>query len=100
MSILPRVGHRLPAKLVNHNVYVLAVTNIGTLPIGKTQFMVGIVKPPVIENFDYGSDTSNNCMISLKLFRTAYSRMEKMSENADNEEGSRTDNNKEDGLGR
>lgn len=30
------VGYRLPTELVNRNAYVSAVSNIGTLPVGKT----------------------------------------------------------------
>ena len=92
------MGHCLRVKLVNRNAYVSAVTNIGTLPVGKTLLvMVGSDKPPVIDNFDYGADTSildnpKNCQILSKLFGAAYLRSEKMSKNADNEEGARTDN--------
>ncbi len=81
----PSVGYRLPIELVNRDAYVSAVHNIGTLPIGKTlSVKVGIDKPPVIENFDSGADTSildnpKNCMITSKLFGAAYSRPEEVS---------------------
>ena len=81
----PSVGYRLPTELVNRNAYVSAVTNIGTLPAGKTlSVKVGIDKPPVIDNFDSGADTSildnpKNCMISSKIFAAAYSRPEEVS---------------------
>ena len=80
----PTLGHRLPTELVNRNAYVSAVSNIGTLPIGKTlSVKVGIDKPPVIDNFDSGADTSildnpKNCMIGSKLFGAAYSRPEEV----------------------
>lgn len=81
----PSVGYRLPIELVNRDAYVSAVHNIGALPIGKTlSVKVGIDKPPVIENFDSGADTSildnpKNCMITSKLFGAAYSRPEEVS---------------------
>lgn len=81
----PSVGYRLPTELVNRNAYVSAVSNIGTLPVGKTlSVKVGIDKPPVIENFDCGADTSildnpKNCLISSKFFAAAYSRPEEVS---------------------
>lgn len=81
----PSVGYRLPTELVNRNAYVSAVSNIGTLPVGKTlSVKVGIDKPPVIENFDCGADTSildnpKNCLISSKIFAAAYSRPEEVS---------------------
>lgn len=81
----PSLGYRLPTELVNRNAYVSAVSNIGTLPVGKTlSVKVGIDKPPVIDNFDSGADTSildnpKNCMIGSKLFGAAYSRPEEVS---------------------
>ena len=81
----PSVGYRLPTELVNRNAYVSAVANIGTLPVGKTlSVKVGIDKPPVIDNFDGGADTSildnpKNCLITSKLFGAAYSRPEEVS---------------------
>ncbi len=84
MSI-PSFGYRLPTELVNRNSYVSAVNNISTLPTDKTlSIKIGIEKPPVIENFDCGADTSildnpKNCMISSKLFGAAYSRPEEVS---------------------
>jgi hypothetical protein len=81
----PSVGYRLPIELVNRDAYVSAVNNIGALPVGKTlSVKVGIDKPPVIENFDSGADTSildnpKNCMITSKLFGAAYSRPEEVS---------------------
>ena len=78
----PTLGYRLPTELVNRNAYVSAVCNISTLPVGKTlSVKVGIDKPPVIESFDNGADTSildnpKNCMIGSKLFGAAYSRPE------------------------
>lgn len=80
----PSVGYRLPPELVNRNSYVSAVSNISTLPMDKTlSIKIGIEKPPVIENFDSGADTSildnpKNCMISSKLFGAAYSRPEEV----------------------
>jgi len=80
----PSFGYRLPTELVNRNAYVSAVSNIGTLPVGKTlSVKVGIDKPPDIENFDSGADTSildnpKNCMIGSKLFGAAYSRPEEV----------------------
>ena len=70
---------------MNRHSYVSAVSNIGTLPVGKTlSVKVGIDKPPVIDNFDCGADTSildnpKNCLISSKLFGAAYSRPEEVS---------------------
>lgn len=81
----PSVGYRLPIELANRDAYVSAVNNIGALPIGKTlSVKIGIDKPPVVENFDYGADTSildnpKNCMITSKLFGAAYSRPEEVS---------------------
>ena len=80
----PTFGYRLPTELVNRNAYVSAVSNIGTLPVGKTlSVKVGIDKPPDIDNFDSGADTSildnpKNCMIGSKLFGAAYSRPEEV----------------------
>lgn len=79
------MGYRLPTELVNRDAYVSAVMNIGTLPLGKTlSVKVGIDKPPMIENFDSGADTSildnpKNCLITSKLFAAAYSRPEEVS---------------------
>lgn len=76
------LGYWLLIELVNRNTYLSAVCNIGSLPAGKTlSVMVGIDKPPVIESFDNGADTSildnpKNCMIGSKLFGAAYSRPE------------------------
>lgn len=81
----PSVGYKLPSELVNRTAYVSAVSNIGTLPVGKTlSVKVGIDKPAIIDNFDSGADTSildnpKNCMISSKLFGAAYSRPEEVS---------------------
>jgi len=78
----PSFGYRLPTELVNRSAYVSAVSNIDSLPSGKTlSVKVGIDKPPVIDNFDSGADTTildnpKNCMISSKLFGAAYSRPE------------------------
>lgn len=107
----PSVGYRLPTELINRNAYVSAVSNIGTLPVDKSEcwvpvlfvmidfrvltrlshplqitaleVKVGIDKPPVIDNFDCGADTTildnpKNCMISSKLFGAAYSRPEEV----------------------
>lgn len=80
----PTLGYRLPTELANRIAYVSAVSNIGTLPVGKTlSVKVGIDKPPVIDNFDNGADTSildnpKNCMIGSKLFGAAYSRPEEV----------------------
>lgn len=53
------------------------------LQITALEVKVGIDKPPVIDNFDCGADTTildnpKNCMISSKLFGAAYSRPEEV----------------------
>lgn len=78
----PSFGYRLPTELINRSAYVSAVSNIDSIPVGKTlSVKIGIDKPPVVDNFDSGADTSildnpKNCMITSKLFGAAYSRPE------------------------
>jgi hypothetical protein len=80
----PDARGRLSLALLNRKAFVTAVTSLSTLPDGKSLTVkLGTERPPTIENFDIGPDTTiidnpKKTMISSKLFGAAYTRPEEV----------------------
>ena len=78
----PDARGRLSLILLNRKAFVTAVSSLSTLPKDKTLTVkLGSERPPAIENFDLGPDTTiiDNPKKTLnlsKLFGAAYSRPE------------------------
>lgn len=78
----PNARGRLSLALLNRKAFVTAVSSLATLPKDKTLTVkLGTERPPSIENFDIGPDTTiidnpKKTMISSKVFGAAYSRPE------------------------
>ena len=76
---------RLSHTLLNYKAFVAAVTSLATLAKDKSLTVkLGKEKPPVVENFDFGADSTiignpKNVMVSAKFFGAAYSRPEEVS---------------------
>jgi hypothetical protein len=81
----PDVAGRLSLALLNRKAFVTAVSSLATLPEDKSLTVkLGTERPPNIENFDIGLDTTildnpKKTMISSKLFGAVYSRPEEVS---------------------
>jgi hypothetical protein len=81
----PDARGRLSLTLLNRKAFVTAVSSLSTLPKDKSLTVkLGAERPPNIENFDRGPDTTildnpKKSMLSSKLFGAAYSRPEEVS---------------------
>lgn len=80
----PDARGRLSLILLNRKAFVTAVSSLSTLPKDKSLTVkLGTERPPAIENFDIGPDTTildnpKKSMLSSKLFGAAYSRPEEV----------------------
>lgn len=81
----PDARGRLSLTLLNRKAFVTAVSSLATLPKDKTLTVkLGTERPPPIENFDIGPDTTiidnpKKTLLSSKVFGAAYSRPEEVS---------------------
>jgi hypothetical protein len=81
----PDARGRLSLTLLNRKAFVTAVSSLATLPKDKTLTVkLGTERPPPIENFDLGPDTTiidnpKKTLLSSKVFGAAYSRPEEVS---------------------
>ena len=80
----PGARGRLSLILLNRKAFVTAVSSLATLPPDKSLTVkLGTERPPSIDNFDIGPDTTildnpKKTMLTSKFFGAAYSRPEEV----------------------
>lgn len=83
----PDARGKLSMTLLNRKAFVTAVSSLVTLPPDKSLTVkLGTERPPSIDNFDIGPDTTildnpKKTMLTSKFFGAAYSRPEEVSDN-------------------